>query len=158
VKLQRNTVSAPQKIVCFASADQVIQNEPLSWKDLCNYPLISGPEESVIRKTIFEKFRNEGLEVKQLAAEVNNIEWCKTLVENGKGLSFTVLGDIEEQISKRRLKIVQLKENLYLTAEAVMRTGSFSNPTIKEFVSMVKLAFGSQPNTNPTQVFMDSLA
>ena len=142
VKLQHNTVSAPQKIVCFASSDQIIQNEPLSWKELCNYPLISGPEESVIRRIIFNKFKNEGLEVRQLAAEVNNIEWCKTLVENGKGLSFTVIGDIEEEISKRRLKIVQLKEDLYLTAEAVTRSDNFSNPTIQEFVSMVKLAFG----------------
>lgn len=141
-KLNRVTVSNPQKIVCFASYNQVISKEPLAWKDLANYPLVSGPEDSVIRRIISDKLKEQGLEVQKLAAEVNDMEWCKTLVEDGKGLSFTIIEDIQEHLARRRLKIVHLEEDLYLTAEAVMRNDTFINPTIKEYVSLVKRAFG----------------
>jgi DNA-binding transcriptional LysR family regulator len=141
-KLNSIVVSPPQQIVCFASYNQFIQKEPLSWKELCNYPLVSGPEGSIIRGLISEKIKEQGLEMRQFVTEVNSIEWCKTLVEDGKGISFTIIGDIEKQITQRRLKIVKLEENLYLTAEVIMRSGTFVNPAIKEFMAMVKQAFG----------------
>jgi DNA-binding transcriptional LysR family regulator len=148
-KLNSTVVSPPQQIVCFASYNQFIQKEPLSWRELCNYPLVSGPEDSIIRKLIFDKIKDQGLETCQSVTEVNSIEWCKTLVEDGKGISFTIMGDIEKQITQRRLKIVQLEENLYLTAVAIMRSGTFVNPAIKEFIAMVKQAFGYKESENP---------
>jgi DNA-binding transcriptional LysR family regulator len=149
-KLNHIQVSQPQKIVCFASSHQIIAKEPLDWKDLSNYPLVSGPEASVIRTVIFDKIRDEGLETPVLAAEVGDIEWCKSLVENGKGLSFTLANDIEKQVSEGRLKLVPLKEYLYLTAEAVTRS-DISNPIIEKFISMVKQAFGYRtPGDTPS--------
>ena len=141
-KLSRITVSGPQKIVCFASTDQTIEGEPLSWKDMSNYPLVSGPESSVIRKVILAKLKSEGLELQKFAAEVNNTEWCKTLVENGKGLSFTIAEDIAGQVSEVRLKTVALDEDMFLTAEVIMRSDTFMNPHIKQFIRLVKKAFG----------------
>ena len=61
-KLNHIQVSHPEKIVCFAAPHQVIDDEPLDWKDLLNYPLVTGPETSVIRRLLFDKFRQEGLE------------------------------------------------------------------------------------------------
>jgi LysR family transcriptional regulator, transcriptional activator of the cysJI operon len=140
-KLNHIQVSLPEKIVCFASTQQVISKEPLEWKDLRDYPLVTGSETSVIRTMLFNKMKEKGLEAPVLAAEVGDSEWCKTLVENGKGLSFTLASDIEKQVAEGRLKLVPLKEYLYLTAEAV--TGSdVSNPIIEKFISMVKQAFG----------------
>jgi DNA-binding transcriptional LysR family regulator len=140
-KLNHIQVSDPEKIVCFASSHQIIYKEPLEWKDLRGYPLVAGPETSVIRRLIFEKFKNEGLPEPSLAAEVGSIEWCKNLVENGKGLSFTLAKDINKEIIERRLKIIPLKEYVYITAEAVTRT-DMSNPIILKFIEMVKQVFG----------------
>jgi hypothetical protein len=42
-----------------------------------------------------------------------------------------------------------MEENLYLTAEAVMRSGTFINNAINEFISMVKQAFGYTEPLNP---------
>ncbi|MBN1177431.1 MAG: LysR family transcriptional regulator [Dehalococcoidales bacterium] len=148
-KLNSIVVSPPQQIVCFASFNQFIQKEPLSWKDLSNYPLVSGPENTIIRKLISEKLKEQGLEMQRLVTEVNSTEWCKTLVEDGKGISFTIIGDIENQIAQKRLKIVQMEENLYLTAEVIMRTGTFMNPAINEYIAMVKQAFGYKETENP---------
>lgn len=147
-KLDSMVVSPSQQIVCFASYNQFIQKEPLSWKDLSNYPLVSGPEDSIIRKLISEKLKEQGLEMQRFVTEVNSTEWCKMLVEDGKGISFTIFGDIEQQVAQNRLKIVQMEESLYLKAEAIMRSGTFMNPAIDEFIAMVKQAFGYQENGN----------
>ena len=148
-KLNGIVVSPPQQIVCFACFNQFIPKEPLSWKDLSNYPLVSGPEKSIIRKMISEKLKEQGLEMQRFVTEVSSTEWCKTLVEDGKGISFTIIGDIENQVAQNRLKIVQMEENLYLKAEVIMRTGTFINPAINEFISMVKQAFGYKEEENP---------
>ena len=140
--LTHTQVSAPQKVVCFASYNQMIVKEPLSWEDLANYPLISGPEDSIIRKLITDKLKERGLENRRFVADVDSTEWCKELVENGKGLSFTIIQDIAEQIAQKRLKIVIMEEPVYLTGEAVIRSDAFMNPAIKEFIVLVKQAFG----------------
>lgn len=141
-KLNSIIVSPPQQIVCFASYSQFVKKEPLSWKDLSSYHLVSGPEGSIIRKHIFDKIEEQKLETKPAVTEVNSVEWCKTLVEDGKGISFTIIGDIEKEITQRQLKIVKMEDDLYLTAEAVMRSDTFVNPAINEFISLVKQAFG----------------
>jgi DNA-binding transcriptional LysR family regulator len=147
-KLDSMVVSPSQQIVCFASYNQFIQKEPLSWKDLSNYPLVTGTEDSIIRKLISEKLKEQGLEMQRFVTEVNSTEWCKMLVEDGKGISFTIFGDIEQQVAQNRLKIVQMEENLYLKAESIMRSGTFINPAINEFIAMVKQAFGYQEAEN----------
>jgi DNA-binding transcriptional LysR family regulator len=148
-KLKRVTVSPPQKIVCFASYNQIMPGEPLSWAELASCPLVSGPEDSIIRQMIEDKLKSHGLENRQFVAEVSSTEWCKTLVENGKGISFTTAGDIEEQIKKKKLRIVRTEEDLYVTAEAVMRSDAFMNPNIKEFISQIKQAFGYTDGDTP---------
>ncbi len=141
-KLNHITVSAPRKIVCFASYNQIIVKEPLAWKDLGDYPLISGPEDSIIRKIITDKLKEHGLENRRFVADVDSTEWCKQLVEHGKGISFTIAEDIAEQIAQKRLKLVRTEEDLFLTAEAVMRSDASMNPAAKEFIALVKQAFG----------------
>lgn len=142
-------VSPPQQIVCFASYNQFIQKEPLPWREIGNYHLVLGPEGTVIRKVISDKMEEQGLEMKRFVTEVNSVEWCKTLVEDGKGISFTIIPDIENQIAERRLKLVKLEEDMYLTAEAIMRSGTFVSTAIEEFIAMVKQAFGYIDSEKP---------
>jgi DNA-binding transcriptional LysR family regulator len=92
---------------------------------------------------ISDKFQSQGLEMPLLTAEVGNTEWCKTLVENGKGLSFTLIAEIAEQIRNSHLKIVQLTDELYLYADVVTRSDIFMNPMILRFISMIKQAFAN---------------
>ncbi len=139
-KLNYVRVSNPEEIVCFAAAQQPLPDAPLGWDDLYKYPLVSGPETSVIRRVIFDKYREIGLEEPVLAAEVGTVEWCKTLVENGRGLSFTLLKDIEKQVEEGRFKLVPLKESLSITAESVTRM-DIDNPIIQKFIMLVKKAF-----------------
>jgi DNA-binding transcriptional LysR family regulator len=139
-KLKRIQVSNPEKIVCFASSHQEIKKKTLDWKDLLDYPLVIGTDLSVIRKLIISKFKENGLPDPPLAAEVGSVTWCKSLVENGKGLSFTLAKDIQKEVLEGRLKIVPLKDPAYITAEAITRVDML-NPIIEEFIELVKEAF-----------------
>jgi len=139
-KLRSVPVSNPIRLVCFCGKDLEI-DQPLEWKDLNRYPLVTGPPTSVVRRMIADKFQDKGIEMQPLAAEVDDIEWCITLVENGKGLSFAFMADIASRIAQGTLKIVPLNEEFYLSAEAVISPGIFTNPIIERFVIMVKSAF-----------------
>jgi DNA-binding transcriptional LysR family regulator len=140
-KLKSVEISHPIKLFCFVGRDQIIQKQPLTWKDLSGYPLVSGPPTSAVRRMVFEKFKSEGIEMQPLAAEVDNIDWCINLVEHGKGYSFSFLADIEPQVKDSRLKLVELTEDLYLSADAVMSQDLFMNPIVNRFIAMVKEAF-----------------
>jgi DNA-binding transcriptional LysR family regulator len=140
-KLKSVEISHPIKLFCFAGRDQVIQKQPLTWRDFNCYPLVSGPPTSVVRRMVFEKFKQEGIDMRPLAAEVDNIDWCINLVEHGKGFSFAFMADIETQVKEGQLKLVELSEDLYLSADAVMSQDLFMNPIINRFIAMVKEAF-----------------
>ena len=139
--LKSISISNPMKLICFSGRDLLIKKPVLDWKDFNEYPLVSGPQASVIRRMVEDKLKNEGLEIRPLAAEVDNVDWCITLVEHGKGLSFAFLQDIEKQVSEGRLKIIKLQEDLFLSADAVMPNNIFINPLIEKFISMVREAF-----------------
>jgi DNA-binding transcriptional LysR family regulator len=139
-KLNHIQVSKPEKIVVFASSHQTIHKEPLEWQDLNNYHLVMGTDMSVIRKIVFNKFKEKGLPEPTLAAEVGSVIWCKSLVENGKGLSFTLEKDIQKEVLEGRLKIVPMTDYTYITADAVTRA-EMLNPIIEEFIEMVKETF-----------------
>ena len=138
-------VSNPEKIICFAASHQDIKKKTLDWKDLVDYPLVIGTEMSVIRKLIISKFKEKGLPDPPMAAEVGSVTWSKSLVENGKGLSFTLEKDIQKEVIEGRLKVVSLKDPLYITAEAVTRA-DILNPIIEEFIQMVKEVFNYRDN------------
>ena len=139
-KLKRTQVSYPEKIVCFASSKRDLPEGLITWKKLFGYPIVTGPPTSVIRRIVFDKFRNEGLGELSPVAEVGNMMWTRTMVANDKGLSFTIKRDIEHELSEGRFKLVPLKEHLQITAEAVTRS-DISNPIIQKFIVMVKKAF-----------------
>jgi DNA-binding transcriptional LysR family regulator len=139
--LKSISISDPMQLICFSSRDLEINKPVLDWKDFNEFPLVSGPQASVVRRMVEEKLKNEGLEIRPLAAEVDNIDWCINLVEHGKGLTFAFLIDIEKPVSEGKLKIIKLKEDLFLSADAVMPDNIFVNPIIEKFISMSRQAF-----------------
>jgi LysR family transcriptional regulator, transcriptional activator of the cysJI operon len=145
--LQYVAVGSSKKLICIASPHLVLAEEPLDWGDLTDCPLIVGTEASVIRKIIFAKFQEEGLAIPYLAAEVSSTEWIKKLVESGKGLGFLLLENIEKELSSGNIRIVHLKQDLYVSADVVMRADTPPNPILTEFISLVKQSFPSKDSS-----------
>jgi hypothetical protein len=110
-----------------------------------------GTEFSVIRKIIFNKFKEKGIAEPSLAAEVDSVIWCKSLVENGKGISFALEKDIQKEVLEGRMKILPLKDYAYVNAVAATRA-EMLNPIIEQFIEMVKETFHYTGSARTTDV------
>lgn len=145
--LKHIPVSNPERLVCFVSHQHPLcLRESIVWKDLADYPIVMGPITTAMHRIVSTKLENEGLgTVTKFAVEVSNTEVSKGLVENSKGVSFSLIKDIEQEVSEGRLKILPLKDEIQLVADAVLRSDTYMHPIIDNFISMVRKAFGYAP-------------
>jgi LysR family transcriptional regulator, transcriptional activator of the cysJI operon len=137
-------VSNPERLVCYVSPKHPLcLRESVEWKDLCDYPIIMGPATTAMHVIVSAKLDSLGLtKVPQFAVEVHNTEASKGLVENSSGISFSLIKGIEKEVSEGRLKILPLKDEISITADAVLRKDTYMHPIINNFISMVRQAFG----------------
>jgi DNA-binding transcriptional LysR family regulator len=144
-KLRPITISAEGEIVFVASpSSSIFQKEHMELRDLCDYPLILGPETSATRRVVFSNFEAEGLKVNPLiAVEVNSVEWGRSMVENGKGISFYYIKNVEKEVSEGRLKILPLVNNMRIGVDALIRRDAFLPPIAETFISLLREAFQS---------------
>jgi DNA-binding transcriptional LysR family regulator len=142
-KLQPIAISAGEKLVLVASpSSPIFEKECVDLRDLCNYPLISGPETSATRRVIFNKFEAEGLKVNPLiAVEVNSVEWGRSLVEDGKGIGFYYIKNVEKEVSNGRLRVLPLINDMRIGVDALVRSDAFLPPIAEKFISLLREAF-----------------
>jgi LysR family transcriptional regulator, transcriptional activator of the cysJI operon len=127
-----------RKLVCFASTKTKLPDEPVGWDELCQYPFVIGIEGSTIRKIIEQKFQEKGLPIPRFTAEVNSTEWHKKFVANGIGLSFILSEDIEKEIAQGSLRIVPLKEEIFIPLKVVVRKDMVINHVFSDFIALLK--------------------
>jgi DNA-binding transcriptional LysR family regulator len=142
-RLKAIPISAREKLVLVASpSNPICEKQRIELADLCGYSLIAGPEKSATRQVILERFKAEGLtDYPDIIAEVNNLEWGMSLVESGKGVGLYHMKVVEKEIAEGRLKVLPLVNDIWVGAEALLRTDSHEHPAAGSFISLVKKAF-----------------
>ena len=127
-------------LVAVASpSSPIAQKEKVALADLLDYPLILGPETSATRQVILDKLDAEGLKASSLiAVEVNSIEWGRSLVEDGKGISFFCMKNVEKEVSEGRLKILRLDEDIRVGVDVLVRQDVILPPIANSFISLAK--------------------
>ena len=142
-ELRSVTISAGGKGVFVASpSNPIFRKGHMELKDLCNYPLVLGPETSAIRRVVFSKFEAEGLKLNNLiAVEVNSVEWARSLVENGKGIGFYYVRNVEKEVSEGRLRVLPLTADMRVGADVLIRRDAFLSPIVEKFISLLRVAF-----------------
>jgi len=142
-ELRPIAISAEEKIVLVASpSSPIFQKEHIELRDLCDYQLILGPETSATRRVIFSKFEAEGLKVNPLiAVEVNSVEWGRSLVENGKGVGFYYIKNVEKEISEGRLRVLPIANDIRVGVDALVRRDAFLPPIAERFIALLREAF-----------------
>lgn len=142
-KLKTIPISERERLILVVSPSSPIAKESrVEMADLCGYPLIAGPETSATRQVILNKFEAEGLKVPPLiAVEVNSLEWGMSLVESGKGMGLYYLKVVEREIAEGRLKALPLDNDIWVGADALIRTDAPEHPAVGRFISLVKEAF-----------------
>lgn len=144
-QLRPITISAEEKLVLVASpSNPIFQKEHIELRDLCDYPLISGPETSATRRVVFSKFEAEGLKLNPIiAVEVNSVEWGRSLVENGKGIGFYYIKNVEKEVSEGRLRVLPLTNDIRVGVDVLVRRDAFLPPIAERFISLLREAFQS---------------
>ena len=138
------------KMALVASpSSPVSQKDQIELADLCDYPLILGPETSATRQILLEKLKAAGLKTSSLVAvEVDSIEWGRSLVEDGNGLSFYCMRNVEKEVSEGRLKILHLVDDIQVGVEVLVRRDVILPPIANKFIALAKEAFSV-----PTEAF-----
>jgi DNA-binding transcriptional LysR family regulator len=133
-------LSEAERMVLVASPSSPIsQKEQIELSDLCDYPLILGPETSATRQIILDKLEVEGLKSSSLiAVEVDSIEWGRSLVEDGKGISFYCMKNVEKEVSEGRLKILRLVDDIHVGVDVLVRRDVILTPIANRFISLAR--------------------
>lgn len=133
-------LSETERMVLVASpSSPIAQKEKVALADLHDYPLILGPETSATRQVILEKLDVAGLKASSLiAVEVDSIEWGRSLVEEGKGISFQSMKNVEKEVSEGRLKILPLEEDIRVGVDVLFRQDVILPPIAKSFISLAR--------------------
>jgi DNA-binding transcriptional LysR family regulator len=139
-EIRRIAISEAEKMVLVASpSSPIAQKEKVELADLRDYPLILGPETSATRQVILDKLDFEGLKASSLiAVEVDSIEWGRSLVEDGKGISFYCMKNVEKEVSEGRLKILRLEDDIRVGVDVLVRRDFPLPPTANSFISLAR--------------------
>ena len=141
-KLRPIAISEGKIVLVASPSNPIFQKEHMELRDLCDYSLILGPETSATRRVVFSRFEAEGLKVNPLiAVEVNSVEWGRDLVENGKGIGFYYVNNVEKEVSEGRLRVLPLVDDIRVGVDALVRRDAFLPPIAERFISLLREAF-----------------
>jgi DNA-binding transcriptional LysR family regulator len=125
-------LSETERMVLVAVASP---SSPIAQKE----KVILGPETSATRQVILDKLDGKGLKASSLiAVEVNSIEWGRSLVEDGKGISFFCMKNVEKEVSEGRLKILPLEEDIRVGVDVLVRQDVILPPIANSFISLAR--------------------
>ena len=138
-------LSETERMVLFASpSSPIAQKEKVELADLRDYPLILGSEMSATRQVILDKLDVAGLKASSLiAVEVDSIEWGRSLVEDGKGISFYYIKNVEKEVAEGRLKILPLEEDIRIGVDVLVRQDVILPPIANSFISLARETFSA---------------
>jgi len=144
-ELRRIPISAAVSVVPVASPSLPIsQKKQIRWEDLLTYPLILPPEVSAMRKIILKKFKDEGLKMRYVTAvEVDMMQFGKSMVENGEGISLYYIKNVEKEVLEGQIKILPLADYIRVGVDAFVRRDHPLSIFDKRFISLAKAAFQS---------------
>jgi len=142
-EIRRIILSKGERMVLVASPSSPISRKKrVELSDLHDYPLILGPETSASRQIIVDKLKAEGLKAASLiAVEVDSIEWGRSLVEDGKGISFYHIKNVEKEVSEGRLKILHLVEDIRVGVDVYVRRDAILPQIANSFIALAREAF-----------------
>lgn len=108
------------------------KSDSVSLREIANYPLIMREEGSATRRVVIEGFESIGVKP-SIVFEVKSTEFIKEWVLEGRGISILIRRAITDS-ELDRIKVVKIKEPLFLEVCVVFLKSNRNNPAIQRFL------------------------
>lgn len=128
-----------EKIVLFVSPDHPFAKKRggIQFKELEGLPIIMRDEGSGTQKLVKEAFSRHGI-MPHTLLETGNLGCIKDLVSSGEGLSFLVHSALNEDLKKRRFRIIPiLDEEICLEVKIAFLKDQPLSPAAKAFLEIL---------------------
>ena len=107
-------------------------------EQLVDQKMVGFDVETPSRKALDKILREYGVQVKY-AMEFDNVETVKRAVEIDAGVAIVPLGTVTQEVSKKTLATVDLKEGeFFRPVAAIYKKNKVLSPAIKHFLSILK--------------------
>ena len=141
-KLQVRRGPEVEKMVLVANPDYpLVGKGEVKWEDFVDHPLILQSEGSMAREAMLAHFAARNLNP-LIGAEVDNIECCKELARQKKGVAFMFLPNVVEEVARRQLAIIPVTDGeIKLGIDIVWNEEMGASPILNGFLEVVERHF-----------------
>jgi DNA-binding transcriptional LysR family regulator len=123
-------------VLIVSPSHPLAEKKEASLKAIKGFPFIIRAKGSTTRKVILQAFHEMGIHP-SLLIEAGSSEFIKQWVLEGKGISILVRRIAEEDAKKGLIKMIPLKERLYLPVALLFLKEERANPVVKSFVHFI---------------------
>jgi len=135
-KLQSLPFLQEELVLIVSPSHLLARHKEVSLQAIKNFPFIIRAKGSTTRKVVLEAFHDMGIRP-SLLIEAGSSEFIKQWVSEGKGVSIFVKRIAEEEAKRGLIKIVPLKEKLYLKVNILFLKEEATNPMVETFVNYI---------------------
>lgn len=121
--------------LCFITRDEI--GDPVSLKELANYPIILHDRGSATREYLINEFTQKNISLNSYV-ESQNPSAIKHMVELGMGGAFLPEFGIEEEAKAGKFKKVHISGELFLNYDVIYLVERKKSKAIQRFVSTAK--------------------
>ena len=111
------------------------------WEDLVDHPLILQSEGSMARKVIMKHFLARNLKP-MIGTEVDNVECCKELARQEKGVALMFLPSVKDEVAQGRLAIIPVVDGeIRLGIDIVRHKDMTVSPVLNSLLDVIEKHF-----------------
>ena len=123
-------------VLIVSPSHPLADRKEVSLKAIRNFPFIIRAKGSTTSKVVLQAFQEMGIHP-SLLIEAGSSEFIKQWVSEGKGISILVKRIVEEEARRGLIKMVPLKEKIFLHVALLFLKEERANPVVKTFAHYI---------------------
>jgi len=124
-------------VLIVSPSHPLAERREVSLKAIKDFPFIIRATGSKTRKVVLQAFHEMGIQP-SLLIEAGSSEFIKQWVSEGKGVSILVKRIAEDDAKRGLIKMISLKEKLYLHVVLLFLKEERANPVVKNFACFIE--------------------
>jgi len=142
-ELSQARIAEGVKLYFYTGPDHpILTKSSVKWADLSEYPLVMGNEASNLKQLISSKIVVDGQKTPpQFNFTGSSVEFLKSMVQFGNGISIASEEDLREDLDRGALKIIPLPDAILMNLDVISHKSHFSTTLMTAFVASARACF-----------------